>query len=55
MEDWVHVHKTVPTPLDHSCAAVSLDFLYQGIPAMVSTNNKDCIHKISDENLIRLQ
>ena len=36
MEDWVHVHKTVPTPLDHSSAAVCLDILCLEMPAMVS-------------------
>ena len=35
MEDWVHVHKTVPTPLDHSTAAASLDTHYLVMPASV--------------------
>ena len=37
MEDWVHVHRYVPTPLDHSTAAVTLDILclHQDMPAMV--------------------
>ena len=35
MEDWVHVHKTVPTQLDHFTAAVSLDIVYLDMPAMV--------------------
>ena len=35
MEDWVHVHKTVPTHLDHSSAAVYLDILCLEMPAMV--------------------
>ena len=38
MEDWVHVHKTVPTPLDHSSAAVCLDILCLEMPAMTSMN-----------------
>ena len=29
------MHKTVPTPLDHSTAAVSLDILCREMPAMV--------------------
>ena len=35
MEDWVHVHKTVPTPLDHFTAAAYLDTLCLDIPASV--------------------
>ena len=35
MEDWAHVHRCVPTPLDHSPAAVSLDMLCLDMPAMV--------------------
>ena len=35
MEDWVHVTRYVPTPLDHSPAAVSLDMLCLDMPAMV--------------------
>ena len=35
MEDWVHVHRYVPTPLDHSSAVVYLDTLCLAIPAMV--------------------
>ena len=35
MEDWVHVHKTVPTQLDHSSAAVFQGTLYLVMPAMV--------------------
>ena len=38
MEDWVHVHKTVPTPLDHSTAAVTLGIHYLDMPAMVRTS-----------------
>ena len=36
MEDWVHVHKTVPTPLDHSSAAAIMDILCLDMPAVVS-------------------
>ena len=38
MEEEVHVHRYVPTPLDHSSAAVSLDTLLLDMPAMVRTN-----------------
>ena len=49
MEDWVHVLKTVPTPLDHSSAVVSLDMLYLDMPAMVRTDIKHCSHNTSDQ------
>ena len=35
MKDWVHVHKTVPTPLDHFSAAVYLDMMCLDMSAMV--------------------
>ena len=35
MEEEVHVTRYVPTPLDHSPAAVSLDMLCLDMPAMV--------------------
>ena len=35
MEDWVHVHRYVPIPLDPSSAAASLDTLCLDIPASV--------------------
>ena len=38
MEDWVHVHKTVPTQLDHSSAAVFQGTLYVVMPAMILMN-----------------
>ena len=38
MKDWVHVHKTVPTLLDHFTAVVSLDMLYLDMLAMVLIN-----------------
>ena len=41
MVDWVHVHKTVPTPLDHSSAAVYLDMLCLDMPAMVRIFEKE--------------
>ena len=37
MEDWGLVAKFVPTPLDHSAAAVTLDIHCLGTPAMVRT------------------
>ena len=55
MEDWVHVHKTVPIPLDHFSAAVSLDMFYQDMPAMVYNHQTLCSHKISDQHCIRSQ
>ena len=36
MEDWVHVHRYVQTPLDHSSVVVRLDTLYLDMTAMVS-------------------
>ena len=42
MEDWVHVHKTVPTPLDHSSVAVCLDILYLDMAATVFINYAFC-------------
>ena len=46
MEEEVHVTRYVPTPLDHSPAAVSLDTMCLDMPAMVSSDegrerNKD--------------
>ena len=38
MEEEVHVHRYVPTPLGHISAAVSLDTLLLDMPAMVRTN-----------------
>ena len=38
MEDLVHVHKTVPTPLDHFTAVVTLDMVYLDMLAMVLIN-----------------
>ena len=45
MEDWVHVHKTVPTPLDHSTAAASLDTHYLVMPASVINQIKRFLPK----------
>ena len=42
MEEEVHVHRYVPTQLDHSSAAVSLDILYLNMPAMVFINYAFC-------------
>ena len=39
MEEEVHVHKYVPTPLDHFSAVVMLDTLCLDMPAMVRENN----------------
>ena len=50
MEDWVHVHKTVPTPLDHSSAAAIMDILCLDMPAVTSMNaypmvEEVCVHR----------
>ena len=48
MEDWVHVHKTVRIPLDHSSATVCPDILCLDMPAMVrcykSVHHAKCMY-----------
>ena len=56
MEDWVHVHRHVPTPLDHSTAAVTLDIHCPDMPAMVRVtlmqlnHNAMCTSVIENNN-----
>ena len=54
MEDWVHVLRYVPTPLDPSTAAVSLDThcLHQDMPATVRTCTRITAHIIHLEALV---
>ena len=44
MEDWVLVAKFVPTPLDHSAAAVTLDILSLDTPATVRHHGMLSVH-----------
>ena len=43
MVDWVLANRYVPTPLDHSPAAVSLDTLHLDMPAMVRSNKTESV------------